>query len=397
MNKKSEVKKEKQIPIMDAEVFLEDNELSRFRDHKDSWYRIANPGTPENVHSVDLQDDSYIIVYTGRRGAGKTTVMTLHVIRAVVLYGMKVVSNYPIEFMLRRHRPNGKSYLQHVKSEPLDFYKLMCFDQEYQHCLICIDEAPDVISHMAALTWRNRLVAAFTRQLRKNYNSLFLGAQDFDLIDKSMRWQADIEVQCKDARRSLGDNCGLDRGEMIWVRFFDHSGQWTGQNTEDRYRMGVNPYVLQHKIFPRLMWGDATHEAVFDSWFQLDILESLRKVDLKLSSIKIGDRAGSPVGGNRYPVSDRVLKTALACIENILVSDDERKAVFQESFYDSMGGLGDADRNNLGKMLSLFNVERGRDNSNGKRWIGFEAFDIDGFRAHIDSKLVGEQELVEGS
>jgi hypothetical protein len=48
---------------------------------------------------------------------------------------------------------------------------------------------------MSAMTWKNRLLNIFIRQLRKNHNSLFLAAQDFMLIDKSMLWQIDVEIQ----------------------------------------------------------------------------------------------------------------------------------------------------------------------------------------------------------
>ena len=38
----------------------------------------------------------------------------------------------------------------------------------------------------------------------KNHNSLMLGAQNFNLIDKSMRWQVDVIIECEDASRKYG-------------------------------------------------------------------------------------------------------------------------------------------------------------------------------------------------
>ncbi len=363
--------KEKELPIMDEGVFLNTGNDG-----------INNSGPS---YSIRFDRDSYIFCFEGRRGGGKTTAMTFFVVRAVALYNMKVVSNYPIEFMLRRHRPDGKTYLQHVKAEPLDFYKLLCFDEEYKNVLICIDEAPDVISHMAALSWKNRLVAAFTRQLRKNYNTLFMAAQDFELIDKSMRWQTDIIVKCQDAARTNGDNSNLERGEMLWLNVLDHSGQWTGRSSEDRIRYGENPVVAHLELFPRLMWGDEQHKSVFDSWYQIDILDSLRKVDLRMSSIRVGDNKDID-DKDRYPVSVKTLRSAIGVIEQILSEYKDDANIYQKHFFELLGGITERDKNNLGRKLSLFNVERGGDGR--KRWYGFSSFDIEGLRNYVENKNV---------
>ncbi len=357
---------EKAIPIMDERVFLDDS---------------YSEGISSSRHTFAMRfdQDSYIWCFEGRRGGGKTTAMSFFVVRSVALYNMKVVSNFPIEFELRRYRPDGQSYLQHVKAEPLDFERLICFDQEYRHCLICIDEAPEVISYMASQSWRNRLVAAFTRQLRKNFNTLFLAAQDFELVDKAMRWQVDVIIQCRDAARYIGDTSGLERGEMLWLNWYDHSGQWTGQTTEDRLRRGENPRLMQMQLFPRLMWGDDDHKPVFDSWHQIDILDSLRKVDLRLSSIKVSDKSGA--GGEKYPVSIKTLKEALHTIEIIFEERPDQPNIFQKYFYQSLGGVTDQDKNNLAKKLSNFNVERGGEGS--KRWYGFSSFNLELFRDYV--------------
>ena len=377
MVKAKEIVKPKEIPIID--------ELVVAKDEGDTGC-----GSSGSEHSIRLDRDSYIVLFEGRRGGGKTTAMTFLVMRVVALYNMRVIANYPIEFMLRRHRPDGKTYLQHVKSEPLDFYKLICFDEEYKHVLICIDEAPDIISHMAALTWRNRLVAAFTRQLRKNYNTLFLAAQDFELVDKSMRWQVDVRIECKDASRTIGDNSGLEPGEMLWLNWYDNSGQWTGETTEDVMRRNERSWVRQYvdpcmchmELFPRIMWGDDEHKSVFDSWYQIDILDSLRKVDLKMSSIKVGDKATSEAG-ERYPVSVKTLKAALQTIEMVLETYPGEPNIYQKYFYQSLGGLTEQDKNNLGRKLTDFNIERGGDGS--KRWYGFSEFNLEFFRDYVEN------------
>ena len=375
VNKGKEVAiSDKELPIMDELVFLAEPEGEGSRSTRDE-------------HCIRFDKDSYIMCFEGRRGGGKTTIMSLFVVKAVALYNMRVVSNYPVEFMLRRHRPDGKTYLQHVKSEDLDFEKLIMQSDDYQNVLICIDEAPDIISHMASQSWRNRLVAAFTRQIRKNNCTLLLAAQDFDLIDKSMRWQVDVVIECRDAARYIGENSGLDNGEMIWTNWYDNSGQWTGKDTHDRHNNGESGCVMQLEYFPRILWGDATHKAVFDSWWQIDIFDSLRKVDLKMSSIKVGDAQTSD-SYDRYPVSSKTLDKALHMINMILEEKPDEPNVYQKFFFESLDGLTDADKNNLGRKLSDYNVERGGEGS--KRWYGFGEFNKVLFEDYVKSQHPGQ-------
>lgn len=364
------IKATKELPIMDSRVFTDDT--------------VAGVCDGRQSYSIRLDVDSYIICFTGGRGGGKTTAMTAFVVRSVALYNMRVVSNYPIEFMLRRYRDDGQSYLQHVKAEPLNFEKLLLQDDDYEHVLICIDEAPDIISHMASQTWKNRLVAAFTRQIRKNYNSLFLAAQNFDLIDKSMRWQVDVVTNCQDASRAVGDNSGVERGEVIWLKFYDNSGLWTNKTTEERIAYGEVPYVGKAELFPRLMWGDDEHKAVYDSWYQIDILDSLRKVDLRMSSIKVGDKANG-TDSSLPRVSSKALNSAVRTIELLFEERPDSPLIYQADFWDSLGGVTKADKDALGKLLTHFNIERGRDSSTNKRWYGFGSFDTNGLRSLGDS------------
>jgi hypothetical protein len=363
----------KQLSIIDSRVILA------------PWGDDEEEETTNKVQVMDYRRDSYIILFEGRRGAGKTTLMS-YMISMALAEGRKVYSNYPVEFMLRTIDKYGKSYIKKVSTDPLDFEKLLLFDDIYQNAIIAIDEAPEVISNMASMSWRNRLIGAFTRQIRKLNVSVFLAAQDFQLIDKSIRWQVDTIVKCQDAEKFTGQNGSLERGEVIWSKWYDQSGAWTGETTEDRYHKGEDPCVVGYEFYPRFLFGDKTHQAVFNSWQHLDILESLRKVDLKLTSIKIRDKTGEAEQmSTQYPVSTSALKSALRSIEFVFEQRPEEPNIFQKSFFDSLGGLTDADKNNLGKVLSRFNVERGTDGSN-KRFYSFSSFDVPGFKEYIEKQ-----------
>ena len=98
-------------------------------------------------YSIRLDRDSYVWLFSGRRGAGKSVAMTFFIVFAVLLYNMRIISNYTM--ILDTPLPSdGKTYLQHVKSETIDFEKLLMQSDDYKHVLIVLDEAPDIISHL---------------------------------------------------------------------------------------------------------------------------------------------------------------------------------------------------------------------------------------------------------
>ena len=361
----------------------EDTRQLRVLDESIFYDGDTRPGLSHTTgYTLSLDDESYILCFTGRRGGGKTTAMTYYAAKCMWLYNMRVLSNYPLEFVL--HRENGSSYV--CRAEPLDLYKLLCFDNDYKNCLICIDEAPDIISHLAATTWKNRLLNIFVRELRKNNNSLMLCAQDFALIDKSLRWQVDVLVECEDAsKRYPGSH--LVKGSVILLRFLDNSGMWTGKTWQDKEYINK----LYHKyeevgykasLRSSILWGDDEHKAVFDTRYMQDIWESLRRVDMHMSTYNVGDKAGD--SADKFPVSSKVLYSAFEEISGILGNaPDSRPAVYQRDFMRNLGALSDADKNNLGRKLSDFNVARGGEGS--KRFYDFKDFDIDSFRVYVQN------------
>ncbi|HUC89680.1 MAG TPA: zonular occludens toxin domain-containing protein, partial [Patescibacteria group bacterium] len=251
-----EEKDNRPLKVMDCKVFFEtDDGLSSGNETQDI---------------INLGEESYIILFSGRRGGGKTSAMSYFCAQEMALNNRRVLSNYPIEFMLSREVGGETKYFPRI-AEKLDLYKLLCFDKDYHNSLIVMDEAPDIISHMSAQTWKNRLLNIFVRQLRKNNNSLILGAQSMSFIDKSFRWQVDIEAACKDGKKVERDPTWT-KGSMIYVDWYDHSGVWTGQSTEERkayayvYRTGENNGIADiSRLKTHKLWGDKDHKPVFDT------------------------------------------------------------------------------------------------------------------------------------
>jgi len=331
-------------PVLQDKLFLED------------W--VA--GGDENGEAgagADLSVDSYIFCFTGPRGSGKTTLATLFACRVLVLNRMRILSNYPIEFDLKR----AGEPVEHVKAELLDWEKLLCFDDDYSNCLIVLDEAADVISHLASMTWKNRLLNIFIRQLRKNRNSLFLCSQQLELIDKSMRWQVDLEVKCSDASRRYNWP-STARGECILFNVVDWSGLWSGMTSMERADLGGD-YYFPGMAYPRFLWGEKSKtKPVFDSWYTQDIFESLRRVDMKFSSYKIG-----PPQENAAPS----VNNAAAVIDALLASGTT--TINSRSFYESLGQISPTEKDAISKRLSKSGVKIVR--AGDRRVYDFSTFD----------------------
>ena len=322
------------------------------------WNFMGKKPMPMDAsQDIDMRNDAYIWCFTGTRGAGKSLAMTFYTMKAAYIYNTRIVSNFPIKFAIKRI--NGKT--SYYEAEPLDLYKLLCFDEDYRHCLILIDEAPDVISHMASMTWKNRLLNIFVRQLRKNMNSLFLGAQQFSLIDKSMRWQTDILVQCKDAFRLYGSSGGLARGACILIDKYDNSGQWTGHGKFINYdgEVGMHEADESLEIPGKVIWG------AYDTYYQQDVFDSLRRVDMKLGTYEVGDPKNKP-DYSEY------LDRALVAIEKVM---NDGKKVKTVEFYDMIGEGTEKEVQWLSHKLQRAGVK-----GNAKREVkDFSGFDMGKF------------------
>lgn len=304
---------------------------------------------------IEMDKDSYIFVFCGTRGAGKGLTMTRYAAKAAWLYNKRIVSNYKIRFIL--NRMNGKTQI--IESEELDLYKLLCFDEDYKNCLIIIDEAPDIISHMASQSWKNRLLNIFVRQLRKNGNSLFLGSQFFYLIDGPMRVQVDVLAKCKDAFRLYGYNQGLDRGAVTLVDLWDNSGQWTGSSAQ-----------IQHDYQFDMIPPDESWEypgvpimGAFDTHETQDVWECLAKVDMHFKTYKVGEE---------NEIDESYLANAVTEVETAMRAGK----VLSTDLYDNIGELSDSQKRNIGRKLRISGAKRG---GHGGNYLLFDNFDLQKF------------------
>lgn len=366
--------KTKEMPIEAPVKAVTVMHESKFWEEDDPRWKMTGLGEEQPLpqhkkgcHIIDMGADSYIWCFTGWRGSGKTTSMTYYAMKCNYLYGTRLISNYEVDYILKRI--DGTS--ERIKAEPLDIYRLLSFEGDYIDCLILMDEAPDIVSHLASQTWKNRLLNVFIRQLRKNHNSLFMGAQQFELIDKSMRWQTDILARCEDASRKYGWPSS-ERGKCLLVHLLDNSGMWTGKTWEQQLREGrfLKEIGSRHKLTPCVLWGDECHKAVFDTYEVQDIWESCRKVDIHLMKYDVGRVEAKP------GIARAIIDKARPAIDHAMQLDGQ--LVWTKGFYSDVGAVTAKEKDQLSKLLSSCNVRVGADHS-GKRYYDFSEFDYQQF------------------
>ena len=323
--------KKKQIPIIDPEYL-------HYDDSKDS----------RGSHPLNINWDSYVIGFCGPRGSGKTLSMTGFAIK-MMAQGMRVISNYDIVFRLAV----GKGRYKLFRSEPFDLFRLLAFDNDFQKCLILIDEAPLIISHLSSQSWKNRLLDIFLQQLRKNHNSLMYASQNERWVDNQMRWQTDVIFRCRDYSRGIG--AGPDyRGRTIILTAMDNSGLWTGRPFNERY-----PVFYKYKLKGTKLFN------TYDTYQTQDVFEALKKVDMKLSSYKVDGRDEADLDTSHVD---------LAC-DVVLGLMDAGVNPDTQQFYSSVGNLTPKQKDDVSKYLSGIGAVRKR-HKNGKYWYDFSAVQV---------------------
>jgi len=273
------------MPLVTVPEWVVSNEYDILND------RFVDSGHGQGCNEVDLWNDSFIIAPVGPRGSGKTTLASALAIKSVWLWPeLRVIANYPLKWAIRDGK--GKSVV-HL-SEPLDLVKMVNFDTDYMHVLIILDESPAIINRMAAATNKNRVLNLWIQQIRKNRNSLIMCSQDFRLIDYEAQYQTDIIAYCRDASRRY-PRSGVKRGGVILLDFIDHSGLWTGYTSRER------PRPLRKRLNAEYIWG------TFDTYFQLDILAQMWRLEIQKDKVVAGGGAAQGVSDIDYLLKADIL------------------------------------------------------------------------------------------
>jgi hypothetical protein len=320
----------------------------------DSFYRKGK--VVARGCEVDLDLDSYIIACCGHRGAGKNIWMSYLGLKAAWLYGKRLLANYPLGvIVVNRH---GERHL--IQAEVLDVARMLEFDQEYDNCVIAIQEAPTIINRMAAPTWKNRLLNLWLQEIRHSRSSLIYESQNEFWVDGELQWQTDLTCYMRDASRRYPGS-GLQRGGVVLVSIKDKSGMWTGKPYDEW------PRLHRYNLEAMPIWG------CFDTHYKADIWESLRKVDLKLSKYVIDHRHEAP--GASY---EDIKGMATQIIDSYLESGE--KGLLRKNFYSIVPELTESSKHKLANDLAKAGMRTSdRDNKTGDYYLDFSGFSREKF------------------
>ena len=300
---------------------------------------------------LDLGNDSYVLCFTGPRGACKTSYMTYIAEKCVYLYGKRIVSNFPIKFGIGYK--NGE--IKHFESENLDIGKMLTFDEGLEDCIVVIDEAPQIINRLATMTWKNRLLTLWIQQLRKNYMSLLYASQNERWVDQELQWQTDLIAYCRDASRRYPKE-NYKRGSMALIDLIDRSGLWTGFSY-DEY-----PRVFKRRVLTELIWG------TFDSNYKFDVFESLRGVSMNLQKYEISQ-------------GQQGLGIDMEQLSHVVTEAVNKGKIKSKEFYSYLGELNQKQKQAISRALAAAGIKRtGREYSQ----YDFSEFDQNKFMFNLE-------------
>lgn len=301
------------------------------------------------IPEIDFDNDSYVLCFTGNRGAGKTSLMTYVAEWVCYKWGKRLISNYPISIDV----VNQQKQVTNIRSEKLDLGKMFTFDGEYNNSLIVLDEAPQVINRLATMTWKNRLLDIYLQKIRHDQISFLYASQneglDYGWVDASLRFQTDLLIECKDAARLFpGTN---DRGAVTLYRITDKSGMWSGHSYRER------PRFYKFRAITKLIWGS------FDTHQEFDVFESLRNVDMGLAKYKVTDKQDEII-------PDGVIEKVMQLAEQGIKAGKMKMT----DFYIGIGDIDQTMKSAIGKLLSKAGIRR-----YGGGWFDFSNFDMEKF------------------
>ena len=310
----------------------------------------------ENINTkippIDFGNDSYVLCFTGSRGAGKTSLMTFVSEWIAYTWDKRIVSNYPISIDIIT--PEKK--VVNLRSEQLDLGKMFLFDGTYSNALIVMDEAPQVINRLATMTWKNRLLDMYLQKIRHDQISFLYGSQnegiDGGWVDASLRFQTDLLIDCKDASR-VYPGTGNERGAVTLYDVKDRSGLWTGKTYKE------SGEVYQYRALTKLIWGS------FDTLQQFDLFESLRGVAVNVGKYQVTDKEEQPA------IPDGVVEKVLQTAE-VGLSQGKMKMT---DFYNNIGDIDQKVKSSIGHILSKAGIRR-----YAGGWFDFSNFDMEKFK-----------------
>lgn len=228
---------------------------------------------------------SIVSVYWGGRGSGKTLSMTGEGCIAMIA-GKRVWSNYPMH--VRWRRANGE--IEVYKSIVIDMPDLIEIQQrdEIRDGLVLLDEWNLFCNSRRSGSMSNIIFNGIVQLIRKRKLSFYITTQLFMTLDKNIREQTDITVECYDLAYRYKN---LNEGQMIRQRLTDWSGVFTGRPISKWDDWDIRNRNTVDRLFRKAgLFFDC-----YNTGFEYNVLEAMRsRYSLKRKdiAIDIGDNGG---------------------------------------------------------------------------------------------------------
>jgi hypothetical protein len=205
---------------------------------------------------------SLVVVYMGGRGSGKTCSMTVECALAMIA-GKPVWSNYPIKFDYF----DGEE-MHHFESILIDMEALMSIQQnDYIYDgLVALDEWNLFVNSRRSGAMANLVFSGVVQLIRKRKLSFYLSAQDIRTLDRNIRWQTDLTVECFDLSFRYPN---LEEGQVISQTVTDWSGVLCGRPLWD----SDDPILKDRNTRTRLLNGAKLFWNTYDSFGEFNVLD----------------------------------------------------------------------------------------------------------------------------
>jgi hypothetical protein len=213
-------------------------------------------------------DDSYVLMFHGGAGGGKTMSAAVQCAIDMVCYKQTVYSMVPISFDFRA---DDESEPVHYESKMLDLDGLLKQDKKYENSIVFWDEINLWLFSRSHASVINKLYSQLITLRRKLDMSLYATAQFLSLVDRNIRMQADSEIFCFDLHYAYPN---LSKGEIISQTLTDVSGKFTGRMHE---MTGIT--------YERMLHGE-WFKGIYPTKKTFDIYEAQRKYKVKFGTVK---------------------------------------------------------------------------------------------------------------
>ena len=283
--------------------------------------------------------NSLVACWDGPRGGGKTLAMTADAC-AKLLSGQKVWSNYPIKFISDYGQWPGvwKEY----KSEPIDMDSIYTMASSIRGGWVYIDEAYLWSNSRRSQSLANILINGEMAMIRKRKLSFGLTTQQFEWLDKQLRFQTDVLTSCFDLHFKYPK---LPPGTMIALDIKDLSGRLTG------FSFHKTGKVIQKQLSAQGFWKCYSTDQEFD------VLAARRSIKMTGGARML--RASAD--GGSYITDDDQQKSHLANMVGEVLADFKNRgqlSPLRDELIPAIENKGIKGPNQIGRILRQLGATR---------------------------------------